>query len=777
MTTMPSTTLRFKSADAKWPFAVYNSQHAAATAIQSDRQIDQFFPDITVNTIETVLKCLLNEKPGQRIIYSDSWWEVSSADPNTCILEDSAAAANEAMDANAAAWKGLGLVGDELGYVRINGILAHMKIDWDHFTQKFLKTWSDETGKPVHQLYSSKGSLGTFVYPYILDKAIESCNVVDQETVRSFMSHRWITVGFIESDFHTSVVESTSITGIASIDPGNDQAKAGGNGGGDALGDGTAVSNHISTTDNSNSTNTNHSTANNVEVDPALTNAFAITEVEGGYMLNGKKVRKTEGPPVMVSVYDVMCAITSHHPKDVTHEFKNITGRHPEVLGGIQKLKFPGRGQRDTPVTDARGLVMIMNLLPGRQAAQFRMKAADVLVRYLGGDNDQAKAGSNGGGDTSSTREVTIDPVSPVEAPDGHGVRTAHDANFAITEVEDGYMLNGKKVRKTIGPPVMVSVYDVMCAITGHDSSVASNEFTRLQQRHPEVRASVTNFKFPGRGQRDTPVTDARGLVMIMNLLPGRQAAQFRMKAADVLVRYLGGDRTLISEIQRNASAQDALPEDNIGRLFGDAVAQRSQAIIVASREPPVTLNSVTGFIDMRGPQNYFRLTVSSMWSNVHPCGRPDLIMEPEELAKYAVVKIGCNGKDTGRHPNHELVLKGSKLLDSIPNKCYSYVELRAKDIWRNNNELFEGTYMGKTARDTELLLFKTQAQYNQAVELVQSLVEEAESSGNVQLQFEREKTKRAQADSAARVAEAEVRKLELQIELAKMQAAGSQRD
>lgn len=89
----------------------------------------------------------------------------------------------------------------------------------------------------------------------------------------------------------------------------------------------------------------------------------------------------------------------------------------------------------------------------------------------------------------------------------------------------------------------------------------------------------MRNFKFSGQGQRPTPITDARGLVMIMNLLPGQQAAQFRLKAADVMVRYLGGDQSLIAEIQRNAVAQDALPESNIGRIFGDAVASSSEVV------------------------------------------------------------------------------------------------------------------------------------------------------------------------------------------------------
>jgi hypothetical protein len=47
-------------------------------------------------------------------------------------------------------------------------------------------------------------------------------------------------------------------------------------------------------------------------------------------------------------------------------------------------------------------------------------------------------------------------------------------------------------------------------------------------------------------------VTDARGLVIIINMLPGRKAEQFRIACADIIVRYLGGDEALVAEIRRN---------------------------------------------------------------------------------------------------------------------------------------------------------------------------------------------------------------------------------
>ena len=89
-------------------------------------------------------------------------------------------------------------------------------------------------------------------------------------------------------------------------------------------------------------------------------------------------------------------------------------------------------------------------------------------------------------------------------------------------------------------------------------------------------RAPSPDFKFPGRGQRNTPITDARGMVTILNLLPGRSAAAFRAASADVMVRFLGGDPTLVSEIKRNAERQLLLPADATARIFGEDVQART---------------------------------------------------------------------------------------------------------------------------------------------------------------------------------------------------------
>lgn len=127
------------------------------------------------------------------------------------------------------------------------------------------------------------------------------------------------------------------------------------------------------------------------------------------------------------------------------------------------------------------------------------------------------------------------------------------------------------RIRKTAENPPRVSVYDLISAVTGSAES-ARKAFFRLSNEHAEVGASSHNFRFSGRGQRPTPVVDARGAVEILMLLPGRVAASFRKSAADVIVRYLGGDPSLVEEVAANRLIQEQLPDDHPSRIFGQTV-------------------------------------------------------------------------------------------------------------------------------------------------------------------------------------------------------------
>ena len=53
---------------------------------------------------------------------------------------------------------------------------------------------------------------------------------------------------------------------------------------------------------------------------------------------------------------------------------------------------------------------------------------------------------------------------------------------------------------------------------------------------------------------------DAKDIVGITMQLPGQQGARVRRKAAELLVKYLGGDLALVDEVCRNSPLQEQLP-------------------------------------------------------------------------------------------------------------------------------------------------------------------------------------------------------------------------
>jgi hypothetical protein len=121
---------------------------------------------------------------------------------------------------------------------------------------------------------------------------------------------------------------------------------------------------------------------------------------------------------------------------------------------------------------------------------------------------------------------------------------------------------------------------------TGLNNNQAGKVVRRLLKEHPEVQSTRLNLKFPGPGQRPVAVVPLAVALDFAFLLPGKAAAQMRRKAAALVVRYLGGDITLVDEVYANRHAQEsiaAIPEEQrtpleqAVRLCGEAVETQAQ--------------------------------------------------------------------------------------------------------------------------------------------------------------------------------------------------------
>lgn len=91
-----------------------------------------------------------------------------------------------------------------------------------------------------------------------------------------------------------------------------------------------------------------------------------------------------------------------------------------------------------------------------------------------------------------------------------------------------------------------ISVFDALETVGAKSPRMT---WQRMAEAFPEVVTFCDNLKFPGAGQRLTPVTDAPGWRRILTVLPGLIGRQYRAEANTLVDRYLAGDVTLAAEL------------------------------------------------------------------------------------------------------------------------------------------------------------------------------------------------------------------------------------
>ena len=85
-----------------------------------------------------------------------------------------------------------------------------------------------------------------------------------------------------------------------------------------------------------------------------------------------------------------------------------------------------------------------------------------------------------------------------------------------------------RRIRKTAEDPPRVSVYDVIGAMSGLNSGNCANVWKRLLEAYPDVLCNMPRHKFPGQGQRWTPVCTEQGVHDLLPLLSSHNVAMSR---------------------------------------------------------------------------------------------------------------------------------------------------------------------------------------------------------------------------------------------------------
>jgi len=104
------------------------------------------------------------------------------------------------------------------------------------------------------------------------------------------------------------------------------------------------------------------------------------------------------------------------------------------------------------------------------------------------------------------------------------------------------------------------SVYDVIkfCGKKNpHQAWSGDNRGNGLVSTFPEVIQKVENFKFTGRGQRETPVATRENILYIIGLLPGVIGRAYREQSAKVFIQYIDASPELAESVIDRATPED----------------------------------------------------------------------------------------------------------------------------------------------------------------------------------------------------------------------------
>lgn len=117
-------------------------------------------------------------------------------------------------------------------------------------------------------------------------------------------------------------------------------------------------------------------------VNPELTECLAKA-----FGVDPETVHKMRRRDALFSLVDITRMVTGNDPKYSSEQIVIVRAKYPEVSNKIRYLKFPGRGQRETPVGDLYLVAEFVMLLPGKRAALVRSEAARLFVQYHGGES------------------------------------------------------------------------------------------------------------------------------------------------------------------------------------------------------------------------------------------------------------------------------------------------------------------------------------------------------------------------------------------------------
>lgn len=163
-----------------------------------------------------------------------------------------------------------------------------------------------------------------------------------------------------------------------------------------------------------------------------------------------------------------------------------------------------------------------------------------------------------------------------------------------IQKLQFDGIFQGRESKIRVTPDNMISVFDFIKVAGGQEQP--RKTWSDIEKKYKnEVVTESNYFKFDGQGQKLTPVISVNGMVKLLFWLPGEIAKQFRSKSAEIMIRYLGGDVTLIDEIKKIDQEHINNP-NNIAQIFRQEVNEVSQQNLLFNQDQINTSNKLIAY-------------------------------------------------------------------------------------------------------------------------------------------------------------------------------------
>jgi hypothetical protein len=144
----------------------------------------------------------------------------------------------------------------------------------------------------------------------------------------------------------------------------------------------------------------------------------------------------------------------------------------------------------------------------------------------------------------------------------------------------------------TVTEDGMLYAVELVMVVNACSRIVANNTLSRIKEEHFSC-TKLSIKRMPGKGNGHCKLVTFENAIELLMALPGEGAKEYRSKFAEVIKRYLAGDKTLVEEINANAKsnapinqmARDACSSEGDLEHEGIVGQKRLHDAVVMSRE------------------------------------------------------------------------------------------------------------------------------------------------------------------------------------------------